>query len=299
MRITTMMSHNNAVKSLNNSAALIRKYENQLFSGKRVTTVSDDPISVTSILNNRREIGNIEQYSKNISTVRSTLNTTEGALTQVSEILSRVKELTTQGTNDTYNEEAREAIAAELRELKEQVGVLANTKFGEYYLFGGVDTKTPPFNTVTQSWQANPDANKPLYIEVSLNTNINVNMDGEAIFNGAGVAGNIFDLFDNIVDDLLAGNSTDLSEVRLREIDDALTQVSNTISKIGSSINRLDVIEAKNAELELNAKDDLSEKEEADIQEVYIGITTARTVYNAGLSVTAKILQTSLIDFLR
>lgn len=299
MRITTMMSYTNAVNSLNKSANSIKKYENQLFTGKKVNTASDDPISMTSILNSRRELGNITQYGKNIATVRSTLNTAEGALTQLSDILSRCKELVTQGANGTYDDESRAAIAQEIQELKDQTGLLANTKYGEYYLFGGVDTKTPPYNRENQVWQANKDADKPLNIEVSLNTNININMDGESIFNGAGIAGNIFDLMDNIMNDLLAGDTTALSGTRLNELDAAINQVTNSISKIGSTINRLDIIEEKNSEFELNAKDDLSNKEDADIDELYISLTTARAVYNAGISVTAKILQTSLIDFLR
>lgn len=299
MRITTMMNYTNAINSLNKSANTIRKYENQLFTGKKVNTASDDPISMTSILNNRRELGNITQYSKNIATVKSTLNTAEGALTQLSDLLSRCKELVTQGSNGTYNDEAREAIAQEIRELKDQAGLLANTKYGDYYLFGGVDTKTPPYNRETQQWQANKAADRPLNIEVSLNTHININMDGEGIFNGGGVAGNLFDLMDNIVNDLVTGNVNSLSDVRIEELDAAITQVTNSLSKIGSTLNRLDIIDEKNTELELNAKEDLSNKEDADIDELYISLTTARAVYQAGLSVTAKILQTSLIDYLR
>lgn len=294
-----MMNYNNAVNSLNKSANAIRKYENQLFSGKKVNTASDDPIAMTSILNSRRELGNIEQYDKNVSTVRSTLNTTEGALTQLSDILSRCKELVTQGANGTYDDQSREAIAMEIKELKQQTGLIANTKYGEYYLFGGVDTKTPPYNTETQKWQANKAADRPLNIEVSYNTALNLNMDGESIFNGAGVADNLFDLMDNIVNDLLSGNTTSLSEQRMADLDAAINQITSSLSKIGSNLNRLDIIEEKNKEFELNAKHDLSEKEDADIDELYISLTTARAVYNAGLSVTAKILQTSLIDFLR
>lgn len=299
MRITTMMSYNNAVNSLNNTSNLIRKYESQLFTGKKVTKSSDDPISMTSILNNRRELGNLEQYEKNISTVRSAIQTTEGTLMQLQDIFSRCRDLVTQGSNGTYDQQSRDAIAQEITELRKQVGLLANTKFGEYYIFGGVDTKMPPYNTETMKWQANPNANKPLNIEVSQNTYIDINMNGEAIFNGGGVANNLFDLLDNITNDLLAGDTDSLGENRIQELDDALNQITNSISKIGSTVNRLDIIESKNKDFELNAQDDLSNKEDADIEEVYIALTTARTVYNAGISVTAKILQTSLIDFLK
>lgn len=299
MRITTMMSYNNAVNSLNNAVCDIQKYQTQLFTGKKVLKASDDPISMVSILNNRRELGNIEQYHKNVSTVRSTLGTAEGALTELKDIILRCSELIIQGSNSTYGDDSREAIAKEIMELKKQVGLLANTKYGDYYLFGGVDTKTPPYNAATGKWQANPDANIPLEIEVSLSTNVDINMNGEEIFNGAGVSDNIFDLLDNVIDDLMKGDVTSLSENRIPQMSNVINQISSSISKIGSNINRLDIVEAKNKEFELNAKEDLSDKEDADIQELYISLTTAKSIYNAGIAVTSKILQTSLIDYLR
>ena len=298
MRITPIMMNKDAMHSLNKTASLINKYNEQLLSGKKVTKPSDDPISMTGILNARRSLNAMEQYDKNISTVRAHLQTAEGALSQIADILSRVNELAIQGSNGTYDEESRFAISQEINELKDQIGLLANTKYGDYYLFGGVDTKNAPYDKTTGNWVADPKANKLIEIEVAEGIFMPINIDGEELFNGNGLGRNVFDLLDNISENLLNGDSNELNN-RIGELNDMTNQILKSTSTIGSTVNRLDLIETKNNDFILNAKEDLSNKEEVDVQELYIQLKSTQAVYQAGIAVTGKILQVSLIDYLR
>lgn len=298
MRITSTIMHNNIISSLNNSASLINKYNTQLLGGKQVTKPSDDPISMTSILNSRRELNDLDQYEKNISTAKSNLQTAEGALTQISDIVGRVKVLLTQGINGSNNAEERESIALEIDALKDQVGLLANTKMGGYYLFGGADINTPPFNKETQSWQADAKANKRVEIEISKGIFIPINVDGEEVFNGAGLGRNIFDVLSDISQNLRDGDTNELTN-RFDDLNGIENQVLKTISGIGATINRIDLMDVKNKDFELNVKEDLANKEEVDIQELYIKLSTAKASYQAGIAVSSKILQVSLVDYLR
>lgn len=298
MRITSNMMHRDTINSLNNAASLMNKYNKQLLSGKKVSKASDDPIAMTSILNSKREIRTIEQFEKNVSTAKSHLQTAEGALTQISDIISRVNELTVQGANGTYDEKSRQAISDEILELKKQIGTLANTKYGDHYLFGGVDTKNAPFDTTGNTWAANPNANKRIEIEISEGVFVPLNIDGEEIFNGAGIGRNIFDLLDDISTDILNGDADSLND-RIGQLDDVSDQLQQGISHIGSTINRIDIVDSKNDEFKLYAQEDLSNKEDADVFELYINLKSAETAYKSGLSVSSKILQTSLLDYLR
>lgn len=298
MRITSNMIHNDVIYSLNNTSALINKYNSQLLGGKIVTRPSDDPISMTSILNSRRALSGMDQYDKNISTVRSHLQTAEGALSQVSDILNRVNMLTIQGSNDTYDAQSRESIAQEIEELRDQIGILSNTKFGNYYIFGGVDIQNAPFDRETGKWVADPAANKKIEIEISEGIFMPINVDGEQLFNGGGLGRNIFELLTDIADNLRAGDTDALAD-RIEELGDVENQLLKSISTIGSNINRLDLVETKNDEFTLHTKEDLSNKEDVDIQELYIQLTSAKATYQAGIAVSSKILQTSLVDYLR
>lgn len=292
------MMHKDTISSLNGAAGLINKYNTQLLSGKKVSKASDDPISMTSILNSKREIRTIEQFERNISTAKSHLQTAEGALSQIADIISRVNELTIQGANGTYDEKSRQAIADEIFELKEQIGTLSNTKYGDHYLFGGVDTKNAPFDTKGNTWVANPNANKRIEIEISEGVFVPLNIDGEEIFNGAGMGRNIFSLLDDIATDILNGDSASLNN-RLGELDDFSDQLQQSISHIGSTINRIDIVESKNVDFKLNAQEDLSNKEDVDVHELYINLTSAQAAYKAGIAVSSKILQISLLDYLK
>lgn len=298
MRVTTFMTQMNSMKYLGSHAENLNKLNTQLLTGKSILTASDDPISMTSILNNKRKLTNVEQYESNISTANSHLETTEGTLGEIGDIFTRVKELLTQASNDTYTQDELDAIATEISDLKEQVGLLANTKFGDFYIFGGTDISKPPYNKNTGAWEANPAANKPIEIEVSDGVFIPINTDGEEIFNGSGVSRDIFDLFDDIIMDLKSGNTESIRDNRLDEMNDAITQNLRSRSKLGSALNRLDIISSKNAELKINASEDLSNKQDVDVAELAIELTAARTVYQSALAVTGKLLQTSLINHL-
>lgn len=293
------MMHSDALNYINGHNTRINKYHTQLLSGKRVNKPSDDPISMTSILNNRRDISRIKQYEKNISTARSHIETTEAALSQLTDLFGRVNELLIQGSSDTYDKDALSAISDEMKELKEQIGVIANTKHGNYYIFGGTDTKTPPYDTATGMWQANPGANKPIEIEISDGTFIPLNSDGEVVFNGKGSSKNLFTLMDDIINDLDTGDTESLRKNRIEELSKATDQTLQSMSKVGTNLNRIDIIEDKNTTLFLNSKEDLSNKEDADLEEVYIELKSAEVIYKSSLSVAARILQTSLMDFIR
>ena len=298
MRMSSTLIHNNIVNSLNKTSELVNMYNSQLLSGKKVQKISDDPISLTSIMNNRNQLYNMEQYDKNISTAKSHLQSAEGALNGISDIILRTQELLLKGNNDTNTEESRESIALELEELKQQVGVLANTKFGDYFVFGGMDTKTKPYDTEKGVWNANPNANKSIEVEISKEVFVPLNVDSDGLFNGVATEKNIFDFFTEAITNIRNGNGDKLTE-RLSELNNIQNRVLKTISGIGATINRIDIVKSKNEDFKLSINEDLSNKQDVDIQELYINLTSAKMSYQAGASVAAKIMQQSLLDFIK
>lgn len=298
MRMSSTLIHNNIVSSLNKTSELVNKYNSQLLSGKKVQKISDDPIALTSIMNNRNQLYNMEQYDKNISTAKSHLQSAEGALNGISDIILRTQELLLKGNNDTNTEESRESIALELEELKQQVGVLANTKFGDYFVFGGMDTKTKPYDTENGVWAANQNANKAIEVEISKEVFVPLNIDSDGLFNGVATEKNIFEFFTEAITNMRAGDGDELTE-RLSELNNIQNRVLKTISGIGATINRIDIVKSKNEDFKLSINEDLSNKQDVDIQELYINLTSAKMSYQAGASVAAKIIQQSLLDFIK
>jgi flagellar hook-associated protein 3 FlgL len=111
-----------------------------------------------------------EEYLKKISEARSFMNTTDSALANVTDILHRANELTIQGANGTSSESAREAIAAEVGQLKDQIGVIANTTFGSKYIFAGTNVTEAPMQDGV--WTGN---DKAMNLEIGAGTTVKVN----------------------------------------------------------------------------------------------------------------------------
>ena len=146
MRISTVQLNLQAVNAMLDQQAAVSKTQLQIASGKRILTPSDDPVAAARSLALSQSVSVTEQFQTNIEAADSKLSLEEGALTSVTSVLQRVRELTIQGTNDTNSSADRNAIAQEVRELLDELLRLGNSRdeAGEY-LFAGYKTQTQPF----------------------------------------------------------------------------------------------------------------------------------------------------------
>ncbi|NLB17591.1 MAG: flagellar hook-associated protein FlgL, partial [Syntrophomonadaceae bacterium] len=147
MRITNAMMVNNLKYNLGQNMGRLDKLQNQLATGHRISRASDDPTGIVNTLRYKSTIIESEKYLQNISDARNFLNSTDSALGNATQIIHRADELIVQGLNDSNSPEAREAIAAEMRQLREQIGVIANTTFGGKHIFSGTNITQGPLQT--------------------------------------------------------------------------------------------------------------------------------------------------------
>lgn len=98
---------------------------------------------------------------------------------------------------------------------------------------------------------------------------------------------------------LSAKNPDKLGEEYLADIDKHIDNILRVRTEIGAIDNRLEAAEDRNVEENLNLKSSLSQKEDVDLAEKYMEFMTQAAVYQASLSVGAKIMQPSLLDYVR
>lgn len=151
MRVSNRMLYGQIVNSLNNSTEKMLKLNNQLSSGKRITRPGDDPVSMASVLIYRSEISGFDQSAKSIERTTNFLKRSESVLGSVDEQLARAVELATQQGSATASADTRLGAAEELRQILETVTGLANSKYGNKYIFGGTNTQTDPFQNLSAS----------------------------------------------------------------------------------------------------------------------------------------------------
>jgi flagellar hook-associated protein 3 FlgL len=159
--------------------------QERIATGRRILRPSDDVIGTAKSLSTRKQMSQIGNYRKAIDSSRPYLESASSSLQDVSGILSEARALITQGMSGTLNDSDREIIGGQLDQLLDQLVDVANSQFGDRYLFGGTMTEDPPF-----SIDRSGGGSRVVYngddgvqrVKVGSNTEIGVNIPGSDIF---------------------------------------------------------------------------------------------------------------------
>ncbi|NYE56877.1 flagellar hook-associated protein FlgL [Carboxydothermus ferrireducens] len=287
MRITPGILKDNMLYNLHRTLADMEKSQQMLSNGKALTKPSDDPVKLLRAMKYRSDITQGEQYQRNLEDGLNWLNTTDAALNELTNLLQRVKELTVYGANSSLPQESLNSIAEEIKQIKEQVGVVANTQFAGKYIFGGTEVDNQPWDG--SNWRGNSDG---IYFEIGSNIKVQVNTLGSPLFP------DVINTLDQIIDHLTNGDISALSS-DLDSLDNNLNSVLAVRAEVGARTNRLELMQNRLlAQLETE-KELLSKTEDADIAATIIALKNQENVYRSALAVGARILPPTLVDFLR
>lgn len=300
MRITNNMI---ARGMLSNVHAHLRRMEtlhHQLSSGKRLRVASDDPAATARSMRLHTHLNHTAQHRANVSAAISWLEGTDAALGEVTDALQRAYELGVYGATGSHPQEAREAIADEIDEILHHMVDLANTTHGGLHLFSGNKTLTKPYD-VDSSIPIGTGGNDPVYLgdrgerryETGTGVTVSVNIPGEDVFD------DIFEALIELRDELRAGNIDDISGTTLGNIQDALDSLLSGRADVGARANRLGLAADRLHQLELNIEELLLDTEGVDIARALTDLKVTENVYRSALASGARIIQPTLLDFLR
>lgn len=142
MRVTTNLSSLNAQRALTTSQREIGKSMAQLSSGSRITKAADDAAGLAISENLKSQIRSFSQSSRNANDAISMVQVAEGGLGEISNILTRMRELGIQAASDTVGDKERDFLNKEVVQLKEEIQRIAKTtKFGSANLLDGSGSK--------------------------------------------------------------------------------------------------------------------------------------------------------------
>lgn len=152
MRISTPQINFNGIQGFRKHTEELYNIQEKLSSGQRVNRPGDDPVAAARIYVIDKSIKQLDQWNANGLYAQSKLELQDATLTDFTDVMQRVRELTIYGMNDTQGSSGRKAIATELRGLLENLKALANTQDsnGEY-IFAGDKSTTPAYQAVTSS----------------------------------------------------------------------------------------------------------------------------------------------------
>jgi len=221
ININTNIPSMTAQRYLNNNSMALSATMEKLSSGYRINKAGDDAAGLQLSENLRAQIRGSQKALDNTQDGINVLNMADGALQTVTDNLQRVRELSVQAANDTYNTAQRSAMQVEMVQLLSDIDrIAAATKFG------GVDllSATAPVNFILQIGANNVANVDTIDVATAL---------GDSTATTLGIASWVGVTITNTID--TGANARSL----LTEVDNALTAVNTKRGTLGAVVNRL------------------------------------------------------------
>ena len=301
MRVTNRAMTNTYLSDVQKSLQSINKLNTQLNTGKQINKVSDNPYEAIKILNMQNEINDVARYNYNCDEITGWLDSTDDALDKIGNISSEIKVLLT-SISGSYGEDEIKAIKSEINEKVKQIGEALNTTYAGRFIFGGSNTDEAPVEIFE-----NADG----IVELRLKAGANEDKLKAEISDGIGIDYNLtasqvtdnlkgLNTINNILVEL-GNNPVDKDRVQElnSELGDYMNHVLNNRSAIGARSNTVSNVKSSNDENILRLKGVYSDMQDVDWAEKYIELTSAQMVYNSSMQVGAKMIQPTLLDYLR
>lgn len=339
MRVTNSMLSSNFLRDMNSNLNKLQTLQEQMSSGKEIRKPSDDPFKVARSMQLNTDIEANKQYNENIKDTSNTLDATDTALGQATDIFQRVRELMVSAGNAAYGSDEKNAIKDEINQKVEELTQVLNTNFDGKYIFGGTKGTSKPLGTQADANgnnqmffsdkngaligapplpATNPptpgvtptdDQNKQLtMMQARLNTEISPGVTMEYNVTASDIVdfktkdGTVMDTLKNIIDNLGSSDATAQAKVTGDNLTDITSAISNLLkvrSEVGAKQNRMESAQSKNEDENSNMTEVLSKTEDIDITEKTMEYSTMQTVYTASLQTSARVIQPSLMDYLK
>jgi flagellar hook-associated protein 3 FlgL len=298
-RVTQQTVQRSTLANLQTNLSAMSDLQNRLSGNKRITKPSDDPAGTASALALRSSLRQIEQQDRNISDGLGWLTTIDTALTTSLAAVGKARDLAVQGSNTgALTPEAREALAIEIEGLRDNLLSQANASYlGRSVFAGTTDEGAAVVPTVApDGTRAYVSQNRAGTVDrrITADTTVRVDVDVDAAF-GAG-ADSVFATLDSIASTLRSGgNPTEQIAVLDRNRDGMLRQLAG----VGARHNQVLTAQSNAMAIKTELTGQLGAVEDADLASSIVELQMQEVAYKAALGATSRVLQPTLMDFLR
>jgi flagellar hook-associated protein 3 FlgL len=296
MKTTLTATYRTLQSQVNRSSLKLQQYQETAASGIKLNNPSDDPSAVSSVLSIQSQMRSGERYQTTIASATSQLSNLDSTLDQFENLMVQAKEIVLATGNGALSQSDIGTYAQQITLLKEEAYSLANTQIEGKYLFSGFAINTKPF----------PDSSDPtLYqgddnhaeLQIGPSQKVVTNLTGAELFQGQGGGMNIFQLLDDLQQNL-SSMDTEQALSRLDDLEAGADQIRSYRSKIGITAKRLDDADIRMQDFADSMEAKLSSYRDADAIEAYTNLAQQEQALQAALSVTAKISDLSILDYL-
>lgn len=284
-----------AQRGMQANAAKLAEAQLRATDLKKNARLSDNPAAAADSMAVRGAQAAADQYGRNISDGNNWLSLADNALSTSKSLLDRVQFLTLQGANGSTNAQGKESIANEIDSIRTDLLTQANATYMGRSIFAGNSDKGSAFMVVDG---AQPEftgaAGSTVQRRISADTTVQVDADGAKIF-GSG-DDSVFALLSKISADLRSGGDV---AGNISTLNTAVDTVTSAWSEVGTRQSQLAQAKDANANAVVDLENQRSGIEDMDLGKAILDLKTQELAYQTSLGVTAKVIQPTLMDFLR
>ncbi|MEO8905632.1 MAG: flagellar hook-associated protein FlgL [Polyangiaceae bacterium] len=284
MRVTENMRYSSVATNLAGLSSRQAAAAQQAQTGLRVNLPSDDPIAAAQLARLSASQAQVTARRSTISMVRGDAELAESSLQQASDLMANAKELAVQGGNGALGAPERASLALQVKNIRDQLVGIANTKGSAGYLFGGSQTQAKPFAD-DGTFSGDDEAH---VVDIGNSTPSAVNASGAKAFTAAGGRDVLTDL--NALYTALNTNDTVGIAATLDNLDTSRSQITNAQAATGIIINRLDASDAIQSSVALQNATSTNEIGAADPATAYTNLTQLNNSLQQSVAVSKTIL---------
>ena len=302
MRVTNQIITRNSQARLQSGLQGIDRLREDISSGIRVRKMSDDPTSAGEVVRVGSSMRAITQFRRNIDIGLSRAATEETALNQVTDGLTRAVELGIAQSSATANAQTRSLVKSEVDSLIAYAVNLANTRFGDDYVFGGTRSgeaplRVPPTSTDGFTNLLNGvtpvDPSGAIQLEIGDNIFATPNHNATDVFLTTDALESL-----RALSTALGTNNVAAIQAATDRVTAASGQVQNMLGTQGARINEMESARTNLDGLELTLKAFRADLRDTEVDKAIAELVGKQTLYQAAMSATSRILGLSLANYL-
>lgn len=312
MRVSTQMYPQAMLGQLGKLTQMQHKLQNQVSTGLRVQDAADDPSSARKIIVWQGDLADIEQFRKNIESQQRVAADNHSVYGDIYKHVSRAREIAISGASDDKPADTLATMAQEVDGLIEAALSAGNRQAGSKYLLSGTKSDTQPFKATRDAngqiigveYQGNSHISS---VDASPNNSVSAQWVG-ANTGGAGQPGLLqdvgsgVDIFRDLIalrDHLTAADTEAITQLNTGNLEELEDHILFFGAANGAMEERMNVSLSSLKDQEFALTGMISREGDADMADTIVRLNEVQYAYQAALQSGAKIMNSSLMDYLR
>jgi flagellar hook-associated protein 3 FlgL len=248
------------------------------------------------------QLSDLNSYSSQVTDGTGWSQASTSALSDITNAVQRIQELTTEAANGTQTTADMQASAQEVNQLIDEIKQDANTQYNGQYVFSGTASSTQPYASGSNDSYAGNTGQVTRTIGPNTALAVNANLQsvlgtGQTVSGQPAGDGLLLNTLRNVADDMQSGNSSAVNS-EMSALTTNLNSLTGLSANVGAIQDRLQMASSRIETMQTSDTQVLSNTQDADMASTEISYSTQQAALTAALQAGASIVQQSLMNFL-